>query len=125
MSVHPCEARRYLGMGLTEGGGGHDRMCADPISYRLTFHNSDGNRVGVAYMCPAHAAETVAILSGQGTTPAGMLHGLLTIAEAEHGRIEQHPTDTLWDAGLGPVRISAYRPRTDARREAQIQGVGR
>lgn len=124
MTVHPCEARRYLGAGLSEGGGGHAHLCPDTITHRITFTDTEGQRVAVAYACAGHAAEVVSIVTGQAGTPVGMLGGLLALP-GEGERTEVAADVTLQAAGLGGVKLSAYRPRTAERSAAVESGVAR
>lgn len=121
MSAHPCEARRYLGVGVSEGGGGHDHLCPDPIAHRATIKSTTGERLAVAYLCPVHAAELVAVMHGEGGTPAGMAKGFMAVISEGKTTIEADEKV----APLGSLLLSPYQPRSEVRKALQMEGVGR
>lgn len=89
MSVHPCEARKYLG----HGADGDPLPCTDPIAYRVTYVADDGEggekRAAIAYYCPTHMVEVVGIANSAG--------------------------DFLADHGVRGLDIKRYHPRTPER----------
>lgn len=96
MALHPCEARKYLGIGAQDEGelGQAGPVCSDPIGWRVSFFApspeapSGEQRVAIAYFCTTHRDQVVALM-------------------AQHG-------DYLSDHLTG-VDVRSYTPRTSER----------
>lgn len=97
MTVAPCEARKYLGVG--GGEGDPFPTCGAAIQWRVVFWTPEGpegeapQRAAIAYFCTEHRDAVV-----------GVLHqGAETLSEH-----------------LGEIHLSRYTPRTPQRIEADL-----
>ena len=96
MTIHPCEARKYLGIGAQDEGelGQAGPTCGEPIQWRMSFFAPDAEapsgerRVAIAYFCTTHRDQVVCLMD-------------------QHG-------DYLSDHLTG-VDVRAYTPRTSER----------
>lgn len=79
MSIYPCEARKYLGVGDTEAGDPRP-TCKHPIQWRVSFYaptpEGGEQRAAIAYFCTTHRDQVVALMANHADTLSDHLTGV-------------------------------------------------